>query len=349
MKKCTLLHLARRASRERRIRITFDTVYQKFLPNPHVQPPPRDSRRLASDAFTSIEAVRRFAAAVLSDVDPAGSSALRLALDAEEDPLGDAWMAFHSLETRRAKGETYTPPAVMNEMLDAAAREISPQTVVDCGCGSGRFALVCARRFPQARVIAVEASGDAALFARANVHALGLENRIEVLEEDFLADRLTAELPSDGPVLWIDNPPYVRHHDLGAEAKEWWRRSAGEWDLPTSGLSGLHLYFLLAAASRMRAGDFGLFVTSAEWLDVNYGAAARRLLTTRRPLRLLRLFDPKAEVFEGVAATALVFGFACPASADSGAPVRVIDAGLAHSAWQFRGRQPLVPNRPRRS
>ena len=285
---------------------------------------------LTSAAFSSIEDVRRFADAVLSDTDPAGSTALRLALEAGLDPLGDAWIALHSLEARRAKGETYTPPAVVNEMLDAAAREISPQTVVDCGCGSGRFALACARRFPKARVIAVDASSDAVLLTRANVHALGLEHRIEVLNEDFIAKRLTATLIAEGPVLWIGNPPYVRHHDLGAEAKEWWRRSAAEWDLPASGLAGLHLYFLLAAARRMRAGDFGLFVTSAEWLDVNYGTAARRLLTTRRPLRLLRLYDPKTKVFEGVAATALVFGFASAASADSGeaASVRVINAGL---------------------
>ena len=288
---------------------------------------------LTSDAFSSIEDVRRFAAAVLSDADPTFSAALGRALEADRDPLGDAWMALQSGEARRAKGETYTPPAVVTEMLDSAAGEISPQTVVDCGCGSGRFALACARRFSKARIIAVDASEDAALLARANVNALGLEHRVKVLKADFLAGNLRAELPLEGPVLWIGNPPYVRHHDLTAEKKEWWRRSAAEWNLPASGLAGLHLYFLLAAARSMQPGDFGLFVTSAEWLDVNYGAAARRLLTSRRPLRLLRLYDPRAEVFEGVAATALVVGFSCARnakSADSGeaSQVRVINADL---------------------
>jgi hypothetical protein len=48
-----------------------------------------------------------------------------------------------------------------------------------------------------------------------------------------------------------------------------------------STLAGLHLHFFVRTLQLARSGDFGAFITSAEWLDVNYGDALRRLLADR--------------------------------------------------------------------
>ena len=47
--------------------------------------------------------------------------------------------------------------------------------------------------------------------------------------------------------------------------------------MSASQLAGLHVYFFLATALRARAGDFGVLITAAEWLDVNYGSLVREL------------------------------------------------------------------------
>lgn len=261
---------------------------------------------MLTDAFfTSIDDVRRFACQVLDPSRSAERESLNRALEAGADPLGDSWMRLNAAELRRDHGETYTPASIVNEMLERAELALRPETIVDCGCGSGRFALSAAKRFPEAKIIAVDSSADAVLMCRANAFALGLEGRIDIRMSDFLRTRLDTK----GPTLWISNPPYVRHHDLSPEMKSWWKKNASEWNLKPSRLAGLHLYFLLSTARRMKSGDYGIFITSAEWMDVNYGEAARQLLTENIPLTYLHVYDRRTSLFEGTNTTSVVFAF----------------------------------------
>src|SRR6202043_1054848 len=78
--------------------------------------------------------------------------------------------------------------------------------------------------------------------------------------------------------LYVGNPPYVRHHQIAPGWKTWLVETAGRQGLAASQLAGLHVHFFLATASHGSPGDFGTFVTSAEWLDVNYGRLVRELL-----------------------------------------------------------------------
>lgn len=222
------------------------------------------------------------------------------------DARGDAFMASVPATTRRKSGSVYTPLWLVESMVSLAAREINPGIVVDCGCGSGRFSLAAAREFPGAIVYAVDNSPIACEMTRSNAKEAGLEDRIQVVQSDFLE----FELPGPRlPTLWIGNPPYVRHHDLTFQAKERFVSLAKGLGAPASRLCGLHIHFLAKIASCWRDGDYGTLVTSAEWLDVNYGACARELLTTVLPLDSLRLFDKDQEVFSGTMSSAAVFSF----------------------------------------
>jgi hypothetical protein len=65
-----------------------------------------------------------------------------------------------------------------------------------------------------------------------------------------------------------------------------------------------------------RSGDLGCFVTAAEWLTVNYGAALRRLLAGPLGLVALHRLDPKALPFEDAVTTGAIVGFRPGSAAD---------------------------------
>lgn len=85
-------------------------------------------------------------------------------------------------------------------------------------------------------------------------------------------------------------------------------------------LAGLHAYFFLAVALRARKGDVGCFVTSAEWLDVGYGAFVRWLLLERLGLRSLHLLRATEVPFQDAMTTALI---TCFATGPTTVPVRL--------------------------
>ncbi len=203
-------------------------------------------------------------------------------------------------------GATYTPPAIVSAMLAWAATQLNPARIVDPGIGSGRFLAAAGRRFPDAQLIGVELDPLAALLARGHLAAAGLAPRSTVIVGDYRE----APLPAiDGPTLYVGNPPYVRHHLLGQRWKAWLVTTARTYGLDASQLAGLHVHFFLATAHHARAGDVGVFITAAEWLDVNYGRLVRELLLKVLGLKAIHVIEPEALPFAGTATTAVITGF----------------------------------------
>lgn len=223
------------------------------------------------------------------------------------DPLGDAFCAIRSPEIRRGQGATYTPAAIVAAMVSWAETEPSqPVRVVDPGAGSGRFILAAGAVFPTAELVAVEIDPLAALILRANATVLKMADRLKVAIEDYRA----VDLPAvDGPTLFIGNPPYVRHHGIKQSWKAWFAKSARELGFPASGLAGLHVHFFLKTRQLAREGDFGAFITAAEWLDVNYGAVLRRMLADGLGGAALHVIDPKARPFADALTTGAITCF----------------------------------------
>lgn len=222
------------------------------------------------------------------------------------DLAGEHYMQTHSASERRDSGSTYTPPDIVEMMIDDALGKIDPACVVDCGGGSGRFAIAAARAFPSAKVYAVDNSHEACAMCRENVKSHGLESRIEVVESDFL----DFSLPDDrGKTLWIGNPPYVRHHKINKVRKAQFKDKAKAMGLPASALAGLHVHFIAHIAELWHEGDFAELITSAEWLDVGYGSFVRHMLVERLSLVHLKLFDRGFQIFDGIEATAVIFSF----------------------------------------
>lgn len=225
---------------------------------------------------------------------------------AGEDPLGEAFCSVRTSEHRRTSGATYTPTSIVDAMIDWAVREGTPNRIVDPGVGSGRFLLAAAGRFPHAQLIGVDIDPLATLLLRANAAVLGLTPRLSVQLADY---RQLCLEPINGSTLFVGNPPYVRHHDISSEWKRWFISTARLYGFKASGLAGLHIHFFLKTRELGRTGDYGAFITAAEWLDVNYGSLLRKMLADGLGGTALHLIDPRAQPFADTLTTGAVTCF----------------------------------------
>lgn len=224
-----------------------------------------------------------------------------------EDPLGQAFCVARSAEERRPFGQTFTPGPIVQAMLEWAKAHPTPIRVVDPGCGSGRYVLAALFAFPGAHGIAADLDPYATLMTRANALVLGLADRLDVRLNDYRSLKLSGV---DGPTLYLGNPPYVRHHNIDARWKKWLGDTAGMLGLKASKLAGLHAHFFLATALYARPGDVGAFITSSEWLDVNYGQLIRDLLIGPLSISSLHMVNPTNLPFEDATVTGTITCFA---------------------------------------
>ncbi len=224
-----------------------------------------------------------------------------------EDPLGEAYARIFSPEKRRSTGTTFTPARIINQMFDLAARLVQdPGLIVDCGAGSGRFTIAALRQYRKARVLACEINPLLALITRANARVVGLDSRLEVVLGDFRELKLPRRAT---PTLFIGNPPYVRHHDIEPHWKEWYQEELARHHITGSQLAGLHLHFFLKARQLGQPGDAGCFITSAEWLDVNYGKDLRKLLLNGLGGHTVHLFPAAQQLFADALTTSAITTF----------------------------------------
>jgi release factor glutamine methyltransferase len=100
-----------------------------------------------------------------------------------------------------------------------------PAAALDLGTGTGVLALALARRWPECRVVAVDASADALALARANAAALNLTERVE-----FLSAQWFDGLPADAVFgVIVANPPYLsaaEWESAAPEVRAWEPRAA---------------------------------------------------------------------------------------------------------------------------
>ena len=259
-----------------------------------------------------------------------------------QDPLGDALMHLRPPNQRRPLGATYTPSEIVSSIVAWVAERSRPVRVVDPGTGSARFLLEAGRVLPEALLVGVEIDALAALLARANLTAAGFDHRAQILVRDY-RDTDLGEV--NGTTAYVGNPPYVRHHQIEPEWKEWLTTNSASLGLKASGLAGMHVHFMLATALHARPGDLGAFVTSSEWLDVNYGHLPRMLVTTQLGGVSIHLVDPRAAPFADAATTAAVTCFSVGQSTESiriervpsTTDLGVLDGGRRFSRRQLRG------------
>ena len=226
---------------------------------------------------------------------------------AGQDPLGTQLCMLRSPAKRRETGATYTPSSIIEAMISwAAGIDPAPGRVIDPGVGSGRFLLAAASRFPNAKLIGVDIDPLALLIARANATVHGYADRLQLEFGDYRSVDLA---PCQERTLYIGNPPYVRHHNISEHWKAWFAATARCFGFKASKLAGLHVHFFLRTRQIANSGDYGAFITAAEWLDVNYGSTLRGILADGLGGTSVHVIDPKAQPFADAFTTAAVTCF----------------------------------------
>lgn len=245
-------------------------------------------------------------AGVTDNVLPSIVEKVRALIAGGQDPLGDEYCRLVSPQDRRPLGQTYTPDSIITSMVSWASDQGEPRRIIDPGSGSGRYLLAAANQFPDAAILGADIDPVATLMLRANIAVLGLGDRASV----HLGDYRSLPVPEiAGSTLYIGNPPYVRHHQIDPVWKQWLITTARKRGLNASGLAGLHVHFFLATAEHAKPGDYGSFITSSEWMDVNYGSLVRQLLLDGLGGQSLHVLEPEAALFADATTTGAITCF----------------------------------------
>lgn len=130
------------------------------------------------------------------------------------------------------------PRPETEELLELALTRCAPppRRVLDLGTGTGAIALALARSWPEADVVAVDASPAALALAGENAAELGLSSRVRLIASDWFA-----ALPvADRFDVIISNPPYLDDEEVASaepEVRDYDPRSA--LVAPNDGLADL--------------------------------------------------------------------------------------------------------------
>lgn len=259
---------------------------------------------------------------------------VRRSLAVGDDPLAVAYNACVSAANRRRLGTVFTPDDVVDHMLDRVEEQLEapPACVVDPGAGVGAFTLAAARRWPTARIVAVdinvvtlgllaarvcyERSVDTVFASRAGEIEIRLADYIDELPVLFAPD-------APGPVVVLGNPPYTRTQALSADYKH--RAAELSEGMITSGHANLAMLFQAMTIAQMRRADISCMVLPG---SVVYTRAARDLRAAiwrgPRPVTVDR-WPATARAFIGRDVQAAVIRLGPETEADPG-PIRLARA-----------------------
>jgi adenine-specific DNA-methyltransferase len=202
-------------------------------------------------------------------------------------------------EYRYEIGQFFTPEPIAR-FMGGAVRDIDPETVLDPGTGGGvllRAVGTTPRRF------GMDIDPSAVQLASEALAAEGGESQVAV--SDFLdLDAWPFDVAQFDAV--ISNPPYVRHHNMGAKHKGLAGHYAKVFGTRVSQLSGSYVYFFLEALLRLRDGGRLVFITPAEFLDVRYGSAVKEALYAYCDIDEIVVLELDKLAFEGVLTTSAI-------------------------------------------
>lgn len=222
-------------------------------------------------------------------------------LEGGTDVLAMLYEGIVSGRNRRRLGTFFTPPPVVDFMLDRAEALLpEPAVVIDPGAGVGAFSLAAKRRWPMAHVLAVDVNVVTLGLLGARPHA-----DVSLVLDDYLSWAVGPAVPDRTPRLWIGNPPYTRHQELSPSQKQ--RAGVASGDLVKSGLAGLSAYFLAVTLQALAPEDVMCFLLPGSWTDARYGRPLRAALrdVTPRPIEFYG-FASELDVFPGTRVTAMM-------------------------------------------
>lgn len=216
--------------------------------------------------------------------------------------------AARSAEERNRAGQFATPPLLATVLAEQALKHYPNPTfsMLEPSCGTG--ALISAtltvagtlNKTPN-RIVGIESDPELAQVGAKlwDTNSTAIENR------DFMHTPVREKFD-----LLVANPPYVRHQLLDSETKREYRQIAAESSgVVPSGLSGLYVYFILAAHQHLADKAISVWLVPADFLDTNYGGPLRDYLSRKVTLLRVHRFDPDSPLFDDALTTSSIIVF----------------------------------------
>lgn len=253
--------------------------------------------------------VRAWYGGSLPKADSAAVAAARraLAADAPELVFARVYERLVRAADRRLLGTYFTPPAVVEFMIDRLAGALpAPAIVVDAGAGVGALTLAAQAAWPDVEVLAVDVNrASLGLLAIAAACRTGSgSGHLSLVLEDYLV--WVSEWQSlVGPRALLSNPPYTRHQARTSEEKDNATRAAGP--LMSHRTGSLSSYILAATWWRLGRADALCLVLPDNWLHAAYAKDLRRAIWADRQRRVDLYAMPEDEsVFPDARVRAMV-------------------------------------------
>lgn len=132
-------------------------------------------------------------------------------------------------------------------------------------------------------------------------------SELQVIKGDFTQ---AEPEPTQKFNLLVCNPPYTRHHQIGLEAKTRLKEIVQKkFPYKLSGLSGLHIYFMLLSDQWMEKDGISIWLVPSEILEVNYGKIIKEYLLDKVELLRIHFFDKSDVQFSDALVSSCVIAF----------------------------------------
>lgn len=207
---------------------------------------------------------------------------------------------------RNRLGQFATPTALAQDIL-RYAKTLLPSgekvRFLDPAIGTGAFYSALRKVFPERRIAEALGFEIDPHYGEPSI-LLWANSGLAIKLSDF-----THAEPSPRFNLIICNPPYVRHHHLqNGDKSRLQVRTQQVSGMKISGLAGLYCYFLGLSHAWMADGGIAGWLIPSEFMDVNYGQAAKRYLLDRVTLLRIHRFDPNDVQFaDALVSSAIVW------------------------------------------
>ena len=231
---------------------------------------------------------------------------------------------------RKETGCVYTPPDIVNEVLDAAgyvpARDLQSMTVLEPSCGNGAFLVEIVSRLVESirlhspfsdidslggeistalsrNIMAIEIDGEALEEARSRVLSM-LEERYSYHPMD--ADSLFGSWHTGDAIEYLQssereydfvvgNPPYVRIHNVGDVG------SLREIPWCSSGMTDMFYAFYYLGLNHLNGNGTLAYIAPSVWMTSKYGEAMREDLIAGGNVKSV-IDHGDEQLFDGISA-----------------------------------------------
>lgn len=212
------------------------------------------------------------------------------------------------IEERRKYGQFATPFSLAKEIIAYGLDLLDEKNIsfLEPALGTGAFYSALLHEISDTKKTIQRATGielDQKYFNSAE--SIWSGNLLQLCNTDFLRTS-----PNGKYNLLITNPPYVRHHYISQEEKNYLGKCVkSETGIELSGLAGLYCYFLLLSHKWLAPGAICGWLIPSEFMDVNYGAAIKEYLLNNVHLLRIHRYSPDNSKFDDALVSSCVVWF----------------------------------------